>query len=180
MKYYLLWLLYFIPALLVEWVSWVLSPITALFVFTEPRTDRVKRLDNQTLTMDRDYLIKPFFYLFQTHDNAVDEYWYGCFNKKSRFETVRNWTQKDYDSSAIIRYFCRVAWLMRNSGYGWTYLLFSIPVGEGFQLKGIHPIWGSYYNDYNIGWKAHKGFPLQLYANRIIGIRKKEEQHDAI
>lgn len=189
MKYFL-WLIYFIPALLVEIFCWLTNPIACLFVEKKYRLDFVKRRGKKVL-MKRDYLI-PFFYLWQTHDNAVDEGWYGAYE----IPFLTNKTQSNYDGSALIRYWCRLWWLARNTAYGWHYLLFSRQKeinpkvktlgkeGKGFwyQLK-IYPSSFQFeahipikftlrYISMNIGWKAHKEMSRLLYANRIIGLRK--------
>lgn len=131
-----LWLLYFIPAILIELACYVLAPIVACFVTSEYRYDRVKRLNNINRNMPRDYLIKPLYW-FQTHDNAVDEWWYGVYNTDHWFAFARNWTQADYDCSRLIRWYCRLMWLWRNCAYGFHYALFSRPketVGKGWLL----------------------------------------------
>lgn len=171
MNKYLRWLLYFIPVLLVEIICWFTNPIACLFVYKAYRTDVVKRHNKLTMSFQREYL-KGIFALWSTHDNAADEYWWGLYNVNSWFKSVREWTQADYDHCAFVRYVCRVLWLSRNTAYGWNYKLFSLPVGEGWQIKKQIPLLFGYYNDVNIGWKAHKTKPRLLYANRIIGIRK--------
>lgn len=192
MKNLMLWILLFIPALLVEVVCYALNPIVCLFVRKEPRTDRVKRIDNKQHTFDREYLIKPLMW-FQTHDNALDEYWWGLFTVYSIFPAVKNATQQDYDSKWWLRYLCRVLWLYRNNAYGFLYNLFSRPVEEDlkvytrgtkkktfwYELAIRKSSWQfethipvpltKKYMSINIGWKAHKGFPKMMYANRIIG-----------
>lgn len=168
--YKLLWLIYLVPSLLVEMFCWITNPIACLFVRKDPRHDVVKRLGKTYHTLDREYL-RGIFYLWQTHDNAADEGWYGLYD----IAFIRGATQADYDNSWLIRYWCRVWWLSRNTAYGWHYLLFSLPVGKGWQIKKDIPLWFGYYNSVNVGWKAHKGKPRLLYANRIIGLRKKEK-----
>jgi len=140
MKNLIVWLLYFIPALVVEVMCYLLNPVVALFTTSELRTDRVKRSpwDNGTFTFDREYLIKPLRW-FQTHDNAVDEWWYGAFNLKSHFKFLREATQEDYDNSWWIRYCCRVMWMYRNNAYGFLYNLFSRPV-EKLSYKKEHGV----------------------------------------
>lgn len=165
---YLLWIIYFIPHLLVTFICWWTNPIACLFVKTTLQTDVIRRLNNHVVTMSRDDLYKPFFYLWQTNDHQADWGWYGAYD----IPFMRGKTQKDYDNSAWLRYCCRVWWLNRNTAYGWSYLLFSLPKGEGFQFKGqTKPIFG-YYNDFNCGWKSQTGFPRDNYAARIIGLRK--------
>jgi hypothetical protein len=166
-KKVILWLVYFAPALSVELFCFLTNPLACLFVRREPRTDTVKRLNRQIVTLQRDYL-RGWFYLWQTHDNAVDEGWYGLYS----IAFLKNKTQADYDSSALIRYWCRLWWLSRNTAYGWHYKLFSLPVGKGWQIKKDIPLFFGYYNSVNIGWKPHKGKSHLLYANRILGIRK--------
>lgn len=187
------WLLYFIPALLVELLCYITNPLACIFVRREVRLDRVKRLNNRQVTMMRDYPIR-LFSLWNTHDNAIDEWWYGAYNDDSYFNYLKNATQADYDNSWLIRYLCRVHWLMRNNAYGWLYKFFSVPVEpmlkwrtsgqedktfwyslttypNSFQLEMQIPL-GARFFSINIGWKAHKGFPRKMYANRIIGFRK--------
>ena len=196
---YLLWLVFFIPAILIELICYVLAPLVAIFITTKPRTDVVKRYNKQIVILDRDYLIKPLYW-FQTHDNAVDEWWYGVYNIDHWFKFAQNWTQEDYDSSKFVRYYCRIIWLWRNCAYGFHYNLFSKPKelapiksyehgveGNGFwyhlkvfnksfqleahiPLSSIEP--GNRYCSINIGWKAHKSTSKLLYANRIVGFRK--------
>jgi len=187
-----IWLLYFIPAILIELVCYVSAPIVALFIRTELRYDVVKRLNKKMVTMPRDYLIKPLMY-FQTHDNAVDEWWYGMYNVGHWFKFARDWTQSDYDTKSWVRYYCRVMWLWRNSAYGFHYALFSRPkelplsvheygiedvnfwyklqlFKSSFQFELQLPL-GKRYLSINIGWKAHKFTERLLYANRIISFR---------
>jgi hypothetical protein len=197
MRNVIIWLLMFIPALVVELLCYLLNPVAAILTTSDIRTDRVKRepWNNGTHTLDRDYLIKPLRW-FQTHDNAVDEWWYGAFNKDSYWKFLREATQEDYDNSWWIRYLCRVHWMYRNNAYGFLYNIFGKPVEEALsikeygneKIKGIWyrletypstfklefslPIYGIRYLSVNIGWKAHKGFAKKLYANRIIGFRK--------
>jgi hypothetical protein len=114
-------------------------------------------------TGSRDDLI-PLFKLWGTYDNHVDEYWYGKYGN-----SFKDWS---YNTSAWTRYKYRVMWLSRNTGYGWSYLLFSIPTGTGFQWKGQSKPFLGYYNDFNIGWKSHPPMPRDDFAARIIGIRK--------
>ena len=190
------WLLFFPLALIVELLCLITNPIAAIWVRTEPRNDYVKRL-GITKDMQRDYLI-PLFYLWQTHDNACDEYWYGMYNEDSIFPYVRDMTQEKYDNSWFARYVMRVMWISRNTAYGWLYKLFSMPNRKedayytcgcgienvsrywiwvkiyhysGFQIKGQIPFLSFMYNDINVGWKAHKNIERCMYANRIIGIR---------
>lgn len=187
-----IWLLMFIPSLLIELACYFLAPVAALFVTTRERTDTVKRLNRDIVTMPRDYLMK-FVYYFQTHDNAVDEWWYGMYNVDHWFEFARKWTQEDYDNSMFVRYYCRVMWLWRNCAYGFLYAWFSRPkenayliyeagkedVGawikiqlcrSSFQIEWQIPL-GKRYLSTNIGWKAHKQTERLLYANRIISFK---------
>jgi hypothetical protein len=190
----LIWVLMFIPALFIELACYILAPVVALFVTRRPREDRVKRLGNQVLTMDHDYIIKPLYW-FQTHDNAVDEWWYGVYNEDHWFKFAREATQEDYDNKAWFRWYCRVMWMWRNCAYGFHYNLFSRPLEEftkvytkgeeekgfwyllqvapkSFKLEVQIPISKKRYYSANVGWKSHKGFPKVLYANRIISFRK--------
>lgn len=167
------WFIYLPIAFLMGIFCRITNPIACLFVNRQLQSDDVGRLGGIVKKMPRENL-SNFWHLWQTHDNACDEYWWGKYNESSWFKTVRNWTQTDYDNSRWVRYMCRVLWLNRNAAYGWNYLLLSIPAGQGFQIKKQIPLFGGWYNDVNIGWKAHTGFPRLLYAGRILGLRKDQ------
>lgn len=195
------WVLLLIPSIIVELMCYILAPLVAFFIRQEERTDRVKQIDNKQHTMMRDYLIKPLMW-FQTHDNAVDEWWYGAFNRKSYFEFAREADQEYYDTHYWFRYFCRVMWLWRNCAYGFLYNLFGVKRDDESTAKITehgteysHKLWwrleeyehsfkfecqipipftDKYYS-MNIGWKFHDDFPRALYANRIIGIRTHKD-----
>jgi len=186
------WLSLFIPALLIEFFCYILAPFVAPFCTATLENDKVKRKGGRILWLMRDNLIKPLSW-FQTHDNNCDEWWYGVYNVNHYFKFARNWTQKDYDNSKLIRYYCRLMWLWRNCAYGFHYNLFGIdkedrPVvsyakgKEGvswwfqldiyqhyFQLQFHIPLaFTCRYSTTNIGWKAHKNVPRVLYANRLL------------
>ena len=147
---YLRYILCFPIAMLITLICWWTNPLVCLFP---------KRLAN-----GKDELI-GILNLWSTHDNYVDNYFYGKYPGITE-------SQLDYNNSKWIRYKYRLKWLNRNTGYGWSQLLLSIPTGTGFQFKGqSKPLWG-FYNDYNIGYKSHKGFEKDDYAARFIGIRK--------
>lgn len=189
------WLLYFIPAILIELYCYLTAPIVALFVVRSWQRDTVKRLNRHDVLLPRDNLVKWLSW-HQTHDNNCDEYFYGMFNTDSHFKWLRTATQDDYDNSAWLRYVCRVHWLWRNCAYGFHYHLFSTPLeintnvysrgieGAGFwyqlaiypssfQLEAHIPL-GKRYFSVNMGWKSHKKIPRKMYANRIppFGIRQ--------
>lgn len=193
------WVLWFVPAIMVELICYILNPIVAIPTRKELRTDRAKILGG-VVTIEREYLLKPLMY-FQTHDNAVDEWWYDGYAKDSFFKFLREATQEDYDSSWWIRYLCRVMWLYRNNAYGFLFHWFSTPVEDltyekvigvedsgsfwmhyqsfkhSFKLEVQIPIpFTNRYYSANIGWKSHRSapLPLKMYANRFIGIREYE------
>jgi hypothetical protein len=197
MKSIVKWALLFPLTILVELACYILNPLVAIPTRREMRTDTVKRMGGEMVTMPREYLIKPLMY-FQTHDNAVDEYWYDSYNEDSYFKFLREATQEQYDSSWWLRYICRVHWLYRNNGYGFLFYWFGAPLESAginyehgmedsgkfwyfyqtfpnsFKLEAQIPIpFTPKYISTNIGWKSHRSapLPLKLYANRIIGLR---------
>ena len=199
MKNILKWLLIFVPVALVELFCYLTNWIAAIAVRKEVRTDKAKILGG-VVTMPRDYPIK-FFTLWNTHDNALDEYFYDGYAKDSFFKFLREATQEQYNNSWWIRYICRVMWLYRNNAYGFLFYWFSTPVEElekekiiGVEARGrfwMHyqqfkhsfklevqipiPFTNRYYSA-NIGWKSHRSapLPLKMYANRFIGLRQYE------
>ncbi len=193
MNKYIKWLLTLPFVLLVELIAIIVAPLVALFITKRMRTDRVKLIDKtEHQTMMREYLIDALYY-FQTHDNAVDEYWWDAYFLDSPF--FKNLTQDDYDSKPYVRWMMRVMWLWRNVAYGFNYAWFSLPnedrietvtgvkgkpgwkrIRQGrysFQFQYNLPLWGEKYMSLNVGWKKHKGKDKMIFANRIIGpIRK--------
>ena len=195
------WLALYPLSLLVSVVFRLLAPLVAIPVVRELRADTMKRFNEQKLSWPRDYLL-PCFKWFATHDNAADEWWYGMYGDGFWLKLVREWTQEDYDGSWFIRYFCRVAWLWRNSGYGFSqsvlgidasntmvndrpwhgfeqirwYRLSDLKVLVAFQLKGKLWLTTTRYLDINIGWKAHKSFTRLMYAGRIFALRKVKNE----
>jgi hypothetical protein len=151
---YILWILSLPFAWLVTILCWLTNPIACLFPSRQPN--------------GRDKLW-GIFELWSTYDAPVDEGYYGKYTAKSI-------PQDSYDNSKILRYLYRFYWLSRNTGYGWSYLLFSIPHGTGFQWKGIAPIkfwfFRFKFNNYNLGYKSHAGFDKDDIACRPLGLRK--------
>jgi hypothetical protein len=181
------WLLYFIPALLVELTAWVLTPIVCLFVVKRQHTDIVKRTYNKaTVTLEREFLPDWLSY-FGTPDNAVDEFWHGMYES-----SLINATSEEYVDSWWIRYTYRCLWLFRNTAYGFHYAWFSVPAEDetvteyglrdkafwyrlrirksSWQLQYQIPL-GKRYIDGNVGFKGH-GYDRLMMANRLIGLRK--------
>jgi len=154
--YYLLYILYFIPHLLVVILCWWTNPIACMFP------------SRQTNGRDK---LWGIFNLWSTHDACVDEGYYSEY-----FGANTPQGHYDYDHSAWLRYKYRLLWLKRNTGYGWTYLLFSLPKGKGFQIKKLIPInfwfFGFKYNDLNIGWKAHGGIERLSYAQGVLRLKR--------
>lgn len=161
------WACLFPLLLLVGIVARVLSPVACLFIETKQRTDVVKRLGKITTTLPRDSLVWWLTW-FDTDDNATDEYWYGVYPLTKYF------SQEQYDSSKVVRWFMRVCWLQRNSAYTFNRKFFGIDKDSkwAWQLKTKRPLPFNRYNDINIGYKAHKGFDRLMFAGRILGIRK--------
>ena len=150
---YLRWLLTFPFASMVTIFCWFTNPIACLFP------------SRQINGRDKLWCI---FNLWSTYDNFVDEGYYGNYFYKGNIEY-------SYIHSAWLRYKYRLMWVTRNTAYGWSYLLFSIPKGTGFQWKGQTRAVFGFYNDYNIGWKSHHGFSKDDFAARLLGIRKKDD-----
>lgn len=148
-----------------------LSPFACLFIVTEPRLDVVKRLGKKKVLLPRDSLVWWLTW-FDTDDNATDEYWYGMYG------LTKYWTQAQYDNSAILRWFMRVLWLQRNSAYTFNRKFFGIARDSkwAWQYKAQWPLAFGYYNDINIGYKAHRGFDKLMFAGRILGIRKYKDK----
>lgn len=165
---YIYWGLLWLPMFAIAWLFRLLAPVACLFVVTTPRTDIVKRFGKEIVTMQRDKLVWWLTW-FDTHDNATDEYWYGVY------PLSQYCTQEKYEDSKICRWFFRVCWLWRNSAYTFNRKFFGLAKDSplAWQYKAKLPLLFGYYNDVNIGYKAHKGFDKLMFAGRILGIRKQ-------
>jgi len=167
---YLYWALLWLPAFLIGIAGRIFSPLAVCFIKREAYTTTIKRLDKQIITLQRDRLVWWLSW-FDTDDNATDEYWYGLYDSAS------TWTQSDYDNSRLIRWYCRMMWLQRNSMYTFNRKFFGLDKKSelAWQYKAIKPIqfFGFKFNDINVGWKAHKEIDRLMYAGRVLGLRKQ-------
>lgn len=112
-KSILLWSIKVPTLLLLTAVAWILSPIFALFI-RHAEESEITGLPSQFPGKPREFL-KPMFYIWQTADAPVDEWWYND-DCTAWFKTGK--TQADYDSKAWLRWICRIMWLCRNAAYG--------------------------------------------------------------
>lgn len=196
---YLRWLAYLPFSIAGAVIFRLIAPLVAIFYVKRYRVDVVKRFNKISVGFDREYLL-PAFNWMATHDNAADEWWWGMYNVDTWF--AKNWTQAQYDSSEFKRYICRLAWLWRNSGYGFSWEVLGFQRGtyttetvtfhkdaerktwyektvwtnqdgkQAFKIKGYFYITKSIYFNVNIGWKSHKEFDKLMYAGRFLSIRK--------
>ncbi len=150
---YLIWTLLWPVMFAVGLLARLLSPIACLFIVKNP--------------YGRD-ILAPWLSWFDTFDNPTDEYWYGAYPLSKHF------TQTQYDNSAILRWFMRLLWLQRNAAYGFNYSVVGIAANSplAWQYQAHIALCFGYYNNVNIGWKAHHGFAKLMYAGRILGLRK--------
>lgn len=170
MNKYLRWALLWPVMFFVAYIARILSPLVTIFIVKKQRIDVVKRLNKRRVLLNRHALVWWLSW-FGTDDNAIDEYWYGFYDTKSKK------TQYDYDNNRLFRWYCRIMWLQRNSAYTFNRKFFGLDKNSPYawQIKIKIPLLFSYYNDVNIGYKAHKGFDRLMYAGRIIGLRKTKE-----
>jgi hypothetical protein len=195
-------------AAIVEAIGYLFMPLICLFTRQEMRVDRMKRRAREwgdpsytQYEAMRDYLPK-WLNWFQTHDNAMDEYWYGDFKDSINSK----YSQTDYDKSWLLRYYNRVKWGWRNNTYGFQYFTLGVAEEDSpyksfeegtedsgklwvkidvyanyFQYECQIPNGKGGYKHYNFGWKAHRSAPILaetgrknvMYANRIITNTRK-------
>ena len=180
-------------------LTWVFAPIIALFYFKELRIDTVKRFNKEVKAFDREYIWK-YLNWFATHDNAVDEYFWGFYkgdwlDKLLFGKIVSDWSIEEYDSSPIKRWWVRVRWLWRNPAYKFSHdvlgfqcdekCIESINKYKNFEITTWLNLDGSRaflvvggigfkpFNNLRFGWKPNKGFSKLMFADRIISLRDK-------
>ena len=112
LKSIILWIIKSVGLILLTILAFPLAPIFALFITHEEESE-ITGFPSLLPGKPRAFLI-PCLRIWQTPDAPVDEFWYGDYTgwpKDGR-------TQAEYDSSAWLRYLCRVNWLWRNAAYG--------------------------------------------------------------
>lgn len=198
---YYRWICYYPLSFIATLICWAFGWLVVIPVRQELRTDTVKYYNKQLLTLKRDYLL-PCFKWFTTHDNAADEWFYGCYWRNTWWAS---WlTLEIYKQWWIIRYLCRVFWIYRNSAYGFSYYVLgferdaeytesktitgiknggatwfektittNLDGEQAFQIKGHYYITKNWYLDINIGWKSHDGFQDLMYAGRWVSFPRK-------
>jgi hypothetical protein len=162
-------------AIIVILSTYFIVPIACLFTRLEVRTDTMKRkarelgvLEYTQFTTLRTYL-HPAFNWYQTHDNAMDEYWYGGYD-----DAVNNrFTQDTYDNSWLLRYYNLVMWGWRNKAYNFRYLVLGVP--QSFDEPSVFKdgdttlyVWDNYFlyeringdKKQKTGWNSHRSAPL--------------------
>lgn len=151
--------------------AYFIVPIACLFTRTELRTDTMKRKaraarvpEYTQFTAMRTYLHKAFNW-YQTHDNAMDEYWYGGYD-----DFINNrFTQDTYDKCWLLRYYNLVMWGWRNKAYNFRYLVLGVPqsLDEPSVFKDGDStlyLWRDYFfyerNGSKTGWNSHRSAPV--------------------
>jgi hypothetical protein len=122
-----IWFIKSLALIVLTILAFPLAPIFALFITHEEESE-VTGFPSMFPGKPRAFLI-PALRIWQTPDAPLDEFW---------FEDYTGWpkdgrTQAEYDSSAWLRYLCRVNWLWRNAAYGFG-------AKFGYDIAGLKPI----------------------------------------
>lgn len=170
------WLIRLPLAVSVILSAYLIVPIACLFARQELRTDTMKRrardlgeTEYKQYTAIRVYLHKAFNW-YQTHDNAMDEYWHGGYGD---FINDRC-TQETYDKCWLLRYYNLVMWGWRNKAYNFRYLTLGVP--QSFDEPSVYVdgntslyIWDNYFlyekvkdngKKQKTGWNSHRSAPV--------------------
>jgi len=123
-----LWFVKSVALIVLTILAYPLAYIFALFIVKEEESE-VTGFPALHVGMPRDFLI-PSLRIWQTPDAPVDELWYA---QDYDVWPVKGKTQADYDSSAWLRYLCRVTWLQRNAAYGFG-------SAWGYDVTGMVPV----------------------------------------
>ena len=158
-----LWVVKAIVLLLLDIVTWVLSPIICLFV-THQEESEVTGFPSLFPGKPREFLVKQLR-LFQSTDAPLDEYWYGDYPSPLKDK----YSQAYYDNNWWLRYYCRIIWLVRNPAYGFgTKLGYNADGLRVIQSKDEEYKWRTganccsywiFVNDYGqVGWQVRAQF----------------------
>jgi len=164
-----------VPVLLVlTLAAYVLAPLLAMFIVYAEESETT---GHPSLFPGKPRaFLKKWIRIWQSPDAPVDEWWYGDYELDS---WRKRYTQADYDSSAVLRWACRVAWLWRNPAYGFGELLGWD--GTGMKIltsNGSDEDWYSGKSSCScwtaINDKGQKSFYMQIrlyfYKNRCLDI----------
>jgi hypothetical protein len=155
--------------------AYFIVPIACLFTRLEIRTDTMKRKARELgvpeytqFTEMRTYL-HPAFNWYQTHDNAMDEFYEGGY---ADFVNDR-FTRADYDKYWLLRYYNLVCWGWRNKAYTFRYEVLGIP--QSFDEPSVFKdgdttlyLWQDYFlyeringdKKQKTGWNSHRSAPV--------------------
>lgn len=183
---YLRWICYFPFAIIITIFCWISNPIVCLFPVYENYRAR----------------LWGFLDLWSTYDNFVDEYYFGSYGTDKPTLTQYNrssWIRYKYRVLWLSRntgygFSYKFLSIPKGTGFQWKgqasfknpFLIAATLLVSTLALASFLPLFSSigfsvsitaylatyYINDFNIGWKSHKGFDRDDYAARIIGLRK--------
>ncbi len=115
--------------------TWAFGWLIAMPYRMEYREDTVKYFNKQVKGFSREYLLGCFKW-FGTHDNAADEWFWGCYWRDTWWAgwlDTSHYYNKYY--GWLIHYLCRVFWLYRNPAYGFAYAKLGFERETGYTEK---------------------------------------------
>lgn len=112
-------------------IAYIINPLLALFI-TKAEESETTGLPSLHPGMPREFLI-PCLRIWQSEDAPVDEYYWANYEPNSWLQTH---LRGKYESSRVVRYLYRCAWLYRNPAYGFGNLLGYSSTGMYFPQKG--------------------------------------------
>ena len=157
--------------------AYFIVPIACLFTRLEIRTDTMKRrakalgLPEYTQFTEMRTYLHPAFNWYQTHDNAMCEFWHGNYQDSLGINGLFN--DKDFERFWLLRYYNLVRWGLRNKAYWFRYAWLGIP--QSFDEPSVFKdgdttisIYDNYFlyekvkgdKKQKTGWNSHRSAPV--------------------
>lgn len=142
--FFFYWFLLSLVELTLSIVAVVLSPILALpFLSTDKKSDWCRVPEGRET-------LRGWLHLFSTWDDGIDAGWFdGHYDTR-----MPTWTSpaKAREGSVFERWKLRMAWIVRNSCYGFAYYFFSFDRTGGAETRVVaqHGQWDSASTNYEI------------------------------
>ena len=117
------------------------------------------------LSMPGDALPQPMRWM-QTHDNPIDALWQQPSHMRG-YETLTGIQPMWCAAAPLLRWYCRMLWLIRNPAYGLMDMLGYDAAGQPVRVVAVYGVWGSGKTNWCIqAWPGAWQVKAQIFYTR--------------